>query len=526
MNPPPEPSSRSDASTSRVLTARCAYCGSDNREAFRFCRRCGRARTGPPTHPSSRAPSIRTSPPSPRVQESKGESTGPPKAVRSGTNGTAPPRIMPSSRPVIGPAVKGGDPQFAAFLRLDADARFDLLALNQLDLPGLVRTAESRDKDLLRKVGRQADSLLPRVIEETRRPVDVGNLVRQVLRVWYGARIRSTISGQPFAMAPTGWGGLFYESRVTGGRRIPRLADRLTWMARGQPGPTQRAGWIAGRSARSLHEASPTLESISEEEVFPLEIAQALIDDLANLPSTDSWILPLGRVTDLGQAHGVATVNRSIQRLFPAGDKETFLLLDPHRHLGDPRVTLRWPDERRGGATAAYLLVVEPPPTPKPGVGPPELAGTSTLRDPMAMWEEGQPTPDDWKSVLIHLREIGGRLPSPPPSDRVRKVPGYIALRALLLRDSDAQSIFEQVRWRERPLSLMLLNRLLIHGSFSSEIETDAEYLQAELNDLAAGDSERTPPSGVWTLSPLLEVSREVQENGAMQFKVSRRAAE
>ena len=124
------------------------------------------------------------------------------------------------------------------------------------------------------------------------------------------------------------------------------------------------------------------------------------------------------------------------------------------------------------------------------------------------MWEDASVTPEDWASVLAAMQTAGTRLGPPPPGD-YRRLPGYLALRRWILDDPSAGPIFEAVRWKDRPLGLVLLSRLVAQRTWTPKVSTDSEYLEAELNHVVTGDPEQTPPDGVWAVRPGWSVRRD-----------------
>src|SRR5207244_10115841 len=81
------------------------------------------------------------------------------------------------------------------------------------------------DKRVLREVFRTAQALLPRVRAETEDPLLVSAILRKKTLDWYR---RSPTDPNWAEYMPLRLGGIFYESRVPGGRLSRKLSVRLT----------------------------------------------------------------------------------------------------------------------------------------------------------------------------------------------------------------------------------------------------------------------------------------------------------
>src|SRR5206468_1950351 len=110
------------------------------------------------------------------------------------------------------------------FLQLNPLEKFDLEAINSVDAQVLVGEARE-NKRVLREVLRTAEALLPRVRAETEDPILVSAILRSKTLDWY--RRSSSDPGWTDTM-PLRWGGIFYESRVPGGRLSRKLSTRLS----------------------------------------------------------------------------------------------------------------------------------------------------------------------------------------------------------------------------------------------------------------------------------------------------------
>src|SRR5437867_12429757 len=110
------------------------------------------------------------------------------------------------------------------FFQLNPEEKFDLEATNLIDAPKLVEEARG-EKRVLREVLRTAEALLPRVRAETEDPLLVSAILRAKTFDWYQ---RSPSDPSWVGSMPLRWRGIFYESRVPGGRLSRKLSVRLT----------------------------------------------------------------------------------------------------------------------------------------------------------------------------------------------------------------------------------------------------------------------------------------------------------
>src|SRR5437773_4866711 len=133
----------------------------------------------------------------------------------------------PASSKAIGRA-KGSEvtepTELEKFLQLNPLEKFDLEAINSVDAQVLVGEARE-NKRVLREVLRTAEALLPRVRAETEDPLLVSAILRAKTFDWYQ---RSPSDPNWAGSMPLRWGGIFYESRVPGGRLSRKLSVRLT----------------------------------------------------------------------------------------------------------------------------------------------------------------------------------------------------------------------------------------------------------------------------------------------------------
>jgi hypothetical protein len=430
------------------------------------------------------------------------------------------PSESPSSTGFQRPPVPRG---LGYLLGMDADRRFDLFGLNSLSIGDLLDAAQLGDHETLRRVGKAAELLLPRVRQETGTRDEVARLLRVLAERWYlDSPVTPSPAGRPAwkAWATAAWAGLFYETRVPGGSRTPRLADRLLWVSEGRAGP-HPTRWHLLFGGGTVEEPSPTLAGRPADEVLVLRVAQSIVDDLAEAPRgpTPTFVLP--RLTDLSEATSPRDVNSALQSLLPTYEQDSFLLLDSIRTPGVPLGTLRWPSDRTGSAGSAYQLEFAPSAGDDPAAAGPEApdAPPGSLRFYLPKWYGPSRTRSEWIDILRSLAEKQARLP-PPPSADCRQNAGYRSLRGALVGGTPATELFDQVCWKGRPRDLPMLNRLLKDGSYAPEEDTDSGYLEAELNDLVCGDPRRGGEDGVWALDGGKVVRREVRPDGTPRYSV------
>jgi hypothetical protein len=406
---------------------------------------------------------------------------------------------------------------------MDADGRFDLFGLNALNLADVLREAQLADHETLHRLSKEAELLLPRVREETTSREQVARLVRLLAERWY---LESPASPSPptrppwKAWATAAWGGLFYETRVPGGSRTPRLADRLLGVVEGKAG-LHLPRWHLLFGGAPAEDPSPTLNGRPPDEVLILRVAQSILDDLAESPRGDAATLVLPRLTDLSESTSLRDVNAALQALLPTYDPDSFLLLDPIRTPGVALGTLRWPSERANSAGSAYQLEFmasdadDPASAASDGTdGPP-----GSLRFYLPKWYGPGRTRPEWIDILGAMSEKQARLP-PPPSADCRQNAGYRSLRSALVSGAPATDLFDQVCWKGRPRDLPILNRLLKEGSYVPDEDTDSGYLEAELNDLTTGDPRRGGENGIWKLDGGKVVRRQVGPGGSPRYTV------
>ena len=109
-----------------------------------------------------------------------------------------------------------------AFLQMNPEDRFDIEVINSIDFQTLVEQAVRNDS-LSRRVVRMTKALMPRIQAETEEAALVGAFLRAKTVDWY----RRSPSPGWVATMPFRWGGIFYDSRVPGGRFSRKLSVRV-----------------------------------------------------------------------------------------------------------------------------------------------------------------------------------------------------------------------------------------------------------------------------------------------------------
>jgi hypothetical protein len=438
---------------------------------------------------------------------------------------TEPGGLEPSPPRAIGGALR--PPAIAEFLKTNPTDRFDLQSLNTVRLHDVVEEANG-DPSMLATIAHQAEALMVRVKQETDDPLNAGAFLRdQVLR-WYR---ESAQDPEWTARMSARWGGLFAESRVTGGRLLPWLNLRL-WSVRER---AVRAGPFRQKLRRGLGRDRPTEAALGRTASQQIhgEVAQAILDDLATRVRDPEVPLPLIRLSELAVRRQVPTVNDALALLFSGPETGPFVILHPNRYPDCEEMVIRPPAHGASGPALAFSLGSGRP-SRKPGArdrsaggptgSPPEGGavdgedGGSDL-DAQTIWEAETVAPDTWRRVVDEARRARRRL-DPPPKE-FRTLPAYGVFRDLFLEDADFRKAFLAARWRGRPAGIPLLVSLLQKGAIASDVSTDHEYLEAELGEIVQGDPHWNPPDGRWKL-PGWTIVREGSHQEGFRFRAER----
>jgi len=438
----------------------------------------------------------------------------------------------------------------SAFIDVDEAERFDLLAINATDFWAL-------DEELLnnraaaRAVMEDIDDIIERVEREVATPAACGELLRRRVLEW---ATRSAGDPEWTDRARERWGGLFYESREPGRRLRPSLIDRLL---RFRSVAVEGARLPGFRVQRLMDTGSEENESgRAPGEVF-LRAAQALLDDLALTPRGPGGVHPLVRLSELADRVGRAEVTQALGAVFSSPAQDVVVVLHPSRYPGADFVGIQAPPRRARGPWLTYALVIAAPqaaaapaasaaasgaqgyavpPGPAPAhaathpatpaptaVPPPRMfAPRVTFAAPVAifpgasLWDLPAVGADAWRAELQSAASRGERLEA-PPLDGYRRTPAFGALRDLLLSDGEARTLFHQAAWRGKPRGLPLLAALLRDGSLEPEFDTDASYLEAELEPYAPRGGAPRSGEASWKLPNGWKVARHVK-GGALRY--------
>ncbi|MCI4353544.1 MAG: hypothetical protein L3K14_09240 [Thermoplasmata archaeon] len=461
----------------------------------------GRDRPSPPTQRSA-APN-----PDSREEAPTGSRTPVPAQAASRPEETkeTPPR--PIGRRITSQSLQ-------SFLALDPAERFDIQALNQLSVSPLLPEGEG-DSELFALLAGRAEALMQRVKREVDDPLSASALLRELGLVWYR---RSPDDPAWAEQMPNRWGGIFAESKISGGRLRPWLNLRL-WSLHQS---SIRQGRMRERVRRGLSRSRTADNAVSRTvtQQIQAEVAQALLDDLASRPRKADAPFPLIRLSELAVRRQVATVTDALATLFSASESGPFVLLHPNRYPDCEELQIRPPSGGTSGAALAFTLVALK--TRRSGALPsalldalgvavsggaqPAASGQGDPIDLDAIWQVKTLSETTWRAILDESRREKRRL-DPPPRDYRSRAP-YSTLRELLLRDAEVRKAFLAVKWRGRPAGLPLLTALLQKGMIAPEVSTDHEYIEAELGELSQGDPQYVPEGGIWKF-PGWTVTRE-----------------
>ncbi len=418
--------------------------------------------------------------------------------------------------PVTGPT------ELEKFFQLNPEEKFDLEATNSIDAPTLVEEARG-DKRILRDVLRTAEALLPRVRAETEDPLLVSAILRSKTLDW----VRRSPSDSSWAETmPLRWGGIFYESRVPGGRLSRKLSTRLANLialcveASGTVA-FLRAG-VAGIFRGSAMMAKMVQFGLSSKRPRHVQqVAQAYLDDLASNRCVGKQPLPLERLSEVARRNGSAEVNITLVELFSQEGTGTLMVLDPRFHPGMDPVAIRVVAPKTQDDAATYDLAHSGVRPGRESGDANEVTSEASLASP---WERSDMTRKEWLSLFKALEKRKERLGA-PPRENSRDRESYIGLRDLLLADAAVRRAFLAVHWKGRPSGLAILCQLLSAGTLVPEFDTDADYLEAELEHLGQGADHR-PKDGQWKLAHGWTVVREHAGGSARTYRASGKSAD
>src|SRR5256712_9942718 len=369
---------------------------------------------------------------------------------------TAPEEKEKHSASSKGPSRAKGSPasgptEIEKFFQLNPEEKFDLEAANSIDAPALVEEARG-DKRVLRDVLRTAEALLPRVRAETEDPLLVSAILRSKTLDW----VRRSPSDSSWAETmPLRWGGIFYESRVPGGRLSRKLSTRLANLialcveASGTVA-FLRAG-VAGIFRGSAMKAKMVQFALSSKPPPHVHhVPQAYLDDLASTRCVGKQPLPLERLSEVARRNGSAEVNITLVELFSQEGTGTLMVLDPRFHPGMDPVAIRVVAPKTQDDAATYDLAHSGVRPGRESGDANEVTSEASLASP---WERSDMTRKEWLSLFKALEKRKERLGA-PPRENSRDRESYIGLRDLLLADAAVRRAFLGVHWKGRTSGL------------------------------------------------------------------------
>ena len=391
-----------------------------------------------------------------------------------------------------------------AFLHMNPEEGFDLESLNSLDIKTLGKEA-LRDKHLSQQVMRKVEELLPRVRSETEDPALARALLRNKTLDWYKRSPGDRAWGEKM---PPRWSGIFHESRVPGSRLNPKLATRLAALHV----ECAKASGIVRGSLRTLVRGKSLSGGLMRLRL-PLmhQVSQAYLDDIASRSRTPYRPFPLERLSELARKIGSAEMNRTLGELFPH-DGGPLVVLDSRYHPDMDAVIVRSPPPKATGDAIVYDLIhTKTSLSHQPG----SLDIGGAEENPSSPWERKPFTKKDWATLLGQLEKRREKLDAPPIENH-RNNDAYLALRELVVADPEARKAFISVHWKGKPSGLHLLAELLSEGSYVPDVDTDGDYLEAELGHIEKGDTNYRPKSGQWHLGHGWTAACEVAQGNRM----------
>lgn len=426
-------------------------------------------------------------------------------------------------------AVRGGGPrlpephELVAFLQMNPEEKFDLEAINSIDSRALIEETRG-DKRVLREVVRTAEALLPRVRAETEDPNLVSAILRKKTLDWYH---RSGSDSGWAEHMPLRWGGIFHESRVPGGRLSRKLSTRLTnlidqCVQASGPVAFFRAGFTGIFRGSAMMASMVQFGLGAKRPRFTQQVAQAYLDDLAASGRQGDQPLPLERLSSVARRNGSAEANITLVELFSREGTGTLTVLDPRFHPGLDAVMIRVVPPKTPDDAVTYDLVHSGKHSPRESADSDDATTDASLASP---WERSDMTKKEWLALFRSLEKRKARLGS-PPRENSRERESYRGLRDLLLADVSVRRAFLAVHWKGKPSGLALMCQLLSAGTFIPEVETDADYLEAELDHLDPRHADHRSKDGHWKLGHGWIVVRETAAGNVRTYRATGKSAD
>ena len=419
---------------------------------------------------------------------------------------------------VIRRATITGTSELKAFLRMNPEEGFDIETINGIDTHALLKDARA-EKELLLATARNAEALLPRVRAETEDPLLVGAILSNKTLVWYR---KSGADPDWTEFSPLRWGGIFFESRSPGGRLRRKLSTRLVDLINdcvNAAGTTAvlRAGFSGMLRGSKKMKSAVQYALGPKRPRLTQQVAQAYLDDLAVNPRGGDTSVPLEHLSDVAKRMGTAEVNNTLAELFHAESNRALIVLDPRFHPGMNAVIIQVVPAKNPEEPSTYDLIQVEPGKSRESAAAHEASKESA---PTSPWDQKGLTDKDWLKLLRALEKKKARLEAPPPENH-RERPEYVLLRDLLLADASARKAFLSVHWKGRPGGLPLLAELLSEGTWTPEVDTDGDYLEAELDHLARQPGNSGSGDKGWTIGRGWKVTRAIGPGAVRTYKAS-----
>jgi hypothetical protein len=431
--------------------------------------------------------------------------------------------ITASTKSVSGTRPGSSISELERFLQMNPEERFDIETINSIEPQTLIAEAKG-DRRLLREIVRTAYALLPRVRAETEDPLLVSAILRSKTLDWYRRSAADPTWGE---ITPLRWGGIFYESRVPGGRLSRKLSTRLSglitecveaagaraFLRAGFTGLFRGSKMMASMVQFGLGSKRPRLTQL---------VAQAYLDDLAATGRDPRQPLPLEHLSDLARRMGSQEVNVTLTDLFPQETTTSLTVLDARFHPGMDTVSVRVVPPKSPEDPSTYDLV---------HASGHRAAHESRHHDESSaganassVWDRAEIEKQDWIGLFRSLQKRKLRLDPPPRDSRERE--SYMGLRDLVIADPAVRKGFLAVHWKGKPAGMALLAQVLTDGTWTPDVETDGDYLEAELDLLSKGDGKGRAKDGHWVLPHGWTIVRQVENGNVRTYRAQAKSAD
>jgi hypothetical protein len=252
------------------------------------------------------------------------------------------------------------------------------------------------------------------------------------------------------------------------------------------------------------------------------QVAQAYLDDLAATARDGGHSLPLERLSGFARRNGSSEVNMTLTELFTPEATNLLTVLDPRFHPELGTLAIRIVPAKHLEDVATYDLVHVGPHASSGQSASDADAGEVISASP---WERETMTKENWIDLLKSLTKQKGKL-DPPPRENPRDRESYLSLREIVLTEPIARKAFLATAWKGRPSGLILLGQLLSKGRWVPEVDTDADYLEAELDHLDGAQPDHPHKEGEWDLGHGWTVTREIVVGGERTYRAAGRSGD